>query len=153
MLTSPDFADGDELADWTTASAFGGQCAGENLNPAFEWSGAPEGTAAFAITMLDGSAGNFIHWLHGDIPGDVTGIERGGSAELPGFVGRNQGIGTGYFGPCPPGPDHRYEFTLYALDTPLGLTDGAGFADFKGAAEGHVLGTASITGTRSGPAS
>lgn len=152
VLTSPDFVDGGELADWATASAFGGQCTGDNLNPALEWTGAPEGTAAFAITMLDRSAGNFIHWLHGDIPGDVSGIERGGSADLPGFVGRNQGVGTGYFGPCPPGPDHRYEFTVYALDAPLGLTDGAGLADFKAGLDGHLLGSASITGNRSGPA-
>jgi Raf kinase inhibitor-like YbhB/YbcL family protein len=149
-VTSPDFADGDELADWTTASAFGGQCTGDNLNPALEWTGAPEGTAAFAVTMIDRSASNFIHWVHGDIPGEASGVARGESADLPGFIGDTNAPEPGYFGPCPPGPDHRYEFTVYALDAPLGLADGVSFAEFKGAVDEHTLASASISGMRSG---
>ena len=58
----------------------------------------------------------------------------------------------GYFGPCPPGPDHRYEFTVYALDATIGLGNGARFADVKAAIDEHLLGEASISGMRSGPA-
>jgi len=151
-LTSADFADGGELGDWATANAFSGQCTGDNLNPALEWGDGPEGTESFAIVMIDRSANNFIHWVHFDIPGDVTGVARGGSADLAGANGATGVAELGYFGPCPPGPDHRYEFTVYALDAALGLEDGARFADVKAAIEAHVLAEASISGWRSGPA-
>jgi Raf kinase inhibitor-like YbhB/YbcL family protein len=151
-VTSPDFADGGELGDWATASALGGQCTGDNLNPALAWTGAPEGTRAFAIVMLDRSANNFIHWVHVDIPADMPGVDRGASIDLPGADGANQASGTGYFGPCPPGPDHRYEFTVYALDDFLGVGTGVRFADLKPLLEEHALATATITGMRSGPA-
>jgi len=151
-VSSPDFADGEDLPDSATASAFGGQCTGDNTNPGFEFAGVPDGTAAFAITMIDRSASNFVHWVHGDIPGDAAGIESGGSADLAGFEGETMAPEAGYFGPCPPGPDHRYEFTVYALDAPLGLADGVGFAEFKSAVDDHTLAVATITGMRSGPA-
>jgi len=150
-VTSPDFANGDELADWATANAFNGQCTGDNLNPALEWTGAPEGAESFAIVLIDRDAGNYVHWVHFDIPSNVTSVARGGSGDLPGVEGAtNQS--TGYFGPCPPGPDHHYEFTVYALDASLGLPAGAGFSAVTKAIAGHELAEASITGLRSGPA-
>jgi Raf kinase inhibitor-like YbhB/YbcL family protein len=153
VLTSPDFADGGELEDWATANAFDGQCTGDNLNPALEWGTGPDGTQSFAIVMLDRSANNFIHWVHFDIPADVTGVARGGSVDLAGADGVNTSpAGSGYFGPCPPGADHRYEFTVYALDAMLGLSEGARFAEVKAAIDEHLLASASIVGMRSGPA-
>lgn len=154
-VTSPDFTDGGELADWTTASAFAGQCVGDNLNPAIEWSDAPVGTKAFAITLIDRSANNFIHWVHFDIPGDADGVPKGGADTLGGVEGDKSSNGAdadGYFGPCPPSPDHRYEFTVYALDEPLGLAKGADFVSVKTAIDAHELAEASISGMRSGPA-
>ena len=150
-VTSPDFADGDELSDWATANAYGGQCVGDNLNPALAWTDAPVGTQSFAITLIDRSAGNYVHWVHFDIPADVTGVVRGGSAELGGEDGTGNEA-PGYFGPCPPGLDHRYEFTVYALDASLGLEPGADFVDVKKAIDQHELAEASISGMRSGPA-
>jgi Raf kinase inhibitor-like YbhB/YbcL family protein len=151
-VTSPDFTDGGELADWATATAFGGQCTGDNLNPALAWQDAPEGTEAFAVVLLDRSANNYIHWVHFDIPGDATGIARGESSTLAGQDGATEQATPGYFGPCPPGPNHRYEFTVYALDAPLGLESGARFADVKKAITAHELAQASIVGLR-GPSS
>ena len=150
-MASADFADGDELADWATANAYNGQCVGDNDNPALEWSNAPEGTKAYAITLIDRGGGNYIHWVHIDIPGDVTQVARGASDELPGAEGATDET-PGYFGPCPPGPDHRYEFTVYALDAPLGLEEGADFVSVKNAIDEHELAEASISGMRSGPA-
>jgi Raf kinase inhibitor-like YbhB/YbcL family protein len=152
-VTSPDFADGGELPDWATADAFNGQCVGKNENPALEWANAPAGTESFAITMIDRGGGNYIHWVHFDIPGDAGGVARGGSEDLGGHGSLNDQSELGYFGPCPPGPDHRYEFTVYALDAPLGLDDGATFVDVKTAIDEHELAEASISGMRSGPAS
>lgn len=145
-ITSTDFADGADLEVWASANAFGGQCTGDNLNPALEWHELPEGTAAVAITMLDASAGNFVHWVHTDIPVNITSVERGASATLAGVAGRNQASDDGYFGPCPPGPNHRYVFTVWALDSPTGLEPGFTYYDWLTATRDHVLDSAAITG-------
>jgi Raf kinase inhibitor-like YbhB/YbcL family protein len=152
-VTSPDFADGEELADIHTADAFSGQCTGDNINPALEWTNAPEGTVTFAIAMTDESASGWVHWVHANIPADVTTVAQGESASLPGVAGRDQATGQpGYFGPCPPGPNHRYVFTIYALDTELDLEERFSGLDLTLAMSGHILGETAITGMRSGPA-
>jgi len=152
-VVSADFADGGDLPLSTTASAFSGQCAGDNLNPALEWSNLPPGTVSVAIAMTDASASNWVHWLHANIPVDVQGVATGASADLPGVTGKDQAtFQPAYFGPCPPGPDHRYVFTVYALDTELGLAESYSYSDFVVAIKDHVLGQASITGWASGPA-
>jgi Raf kinase inhibitor-like YbhB/YbcL family protein len=151
-VTSSDFTDGAELPDFTTANAFSGQCVGENLSPALAWTDVPEGTQSFAIVMIDRSASNFIHWVQFDIPGDLAGIGTGESATVGGTYGATTLAQEGYFGPCPPGPDHRYEFTIYALDAMLGLEEGARFADVKAGIDAHLLAQASIVGMRTGPA-
>lgn len=57
----------------------------------------------------------------------------------------------GYDGPCPPWNDsivHHYVFTVYALDLDRVPVEGRfGGADVRRAIEGHVLASASITGT------
>ncbi|NLF04965.1 MAG: YbhB/YbcL family Raf kinase inhibitor-like protein, partial [Actinomycetales bacterium] len=115
-LSSTDFTDGSELAEEFTADAFSGQCRGENLNPALSWEGAPAGTVSFAVTMVDVSADDFVHWLHAGIPADVTSVGSGAAGELPGVAGQSATGQFGYFGPCPPTPDHEYVFTVHALD-------------------------------------
>jgi hypothetical protein len=55
---------------------------------------------------------------------------------------------TGYNGPCPPpGPPHRYVFTLYALKTDISLPPGATKAALQRAMKDQVLAEASFTGT------
>jgi Raf kinase inhibitor-like YbhB/YbcL family protein len=152
-VTSADFADGEELDVIHTADAFSGQCTGDNINPALAWSNPPQGTVTFAIAMTDESASGWVHWVHANIPADVTSVEQGGSSSLPGVAGRDQATGeAGYFGPCPPGPDHRYVFTVYALDAELALEPRFSGLDLTLAMSGHILGEAAITGMRSGPA-
>ena len=118
---------------------------------------------------------DFTHWLLVDIPADVTEIAEGShsdtvttggkdAADAPlGVHGINdytmwfagdedmKGTWCGYDGPAPPWNDsipHRYEFTVYAMDTPsLGLAPGFTLDELTQAMEGHVLGSASITGT------
>ena len=42
------------------------------------------------------------------------------------WQGRNDGGSIGYTGPCPPpGPRHRYVFTVYAFDRMLSLPRGS----------------------------
>jgi len=63
-----------------------------------------------------------------------------------GTAGRNSWGRTGYGGPCPPRGSHRYIFTVYALDTRLGLPEGAQKPRVQDALRGHVLDRAQLTG-------
>ncbi|MDH3707046.1 MAG: YbhB/YbcL family Raf kinase inhibitor-like protein [Acidimicrobiia bacterium] len=118
---------------------------------------------------------DFAHWVLVDIGGDVSeiaegadsdGVTQGGKptgATALGGRGRNDytawfdgnadmgGTYGGYDGPCPPANDeivHHYVFTVYALDIDtLGLSGDFGAADVLSAIEGHVLDSASVTGT------
>lgn len=51
-----------------------------------------------------------------------------------------------YTGPCPPDKEHRYVFTLYALDASLPLQEGASKDEVLAALKGHVLAQATLTG-------
>jgi Raf kinase inhibitor-like YbhB/YbcL family protein len=119
---------------------------------------------------------DFFHWVVIDLPPAVGEIEEGSFAEGVVERGRDTadspygcrqgandytgwfegdeamaGLYTGYDGPCPPWNDrrvHTYEFTVWALDTDrLDLPDAFTGADVRRAIEGHVLDSASITGT------
>lgn len=150
VVTSTDFADGGSLPESAKASGFGGQCSGENLNPELTWKGAPSGTVAYAITLIDTSADNYVHWAKADIPAASTEVPAGGADALEGVGGRTGNSSGTYFGPCPPGPDHHYVLTVYALDATLGLDKNFGIGDLRAALEGHVLAEASIAGLAGG---
>lgn len=123
-LTSPQFAQGDRLQEENVFGGFG--CTGANQSPALAWSGAPEGTQSFVLTLYDPDAptgSGWWHWVVYNIPPDAT--------ELPAGAGSGQGLPegaqqgrtdfgtTGYGGPCPPeGSTHRYVFKLTALKVP-----------------------------------
>ena len=96
-----------------------------NVSPAVEWSDPPEGTASFALTIIDRHpiAHDWVHWCVVDIPASVRSIGEGasggtmpqGSRELANTFGD-----VGYGGPQPPrgsGP-HDYEITIHALRIP-----------------------------------
>ena len=137
-ITSSAFADGGTIPKQFT-------CDGDNMPPPLAWSGAPEGTRAFALIMDDPDApkGTFTHWLLYDIPARTT--------ALPGEAGkslRNDFGSSGYGGPCPPkghGP-HRYVFALYAVDVPLLGVTGETRQDLEETLRRHTLATAQTTG-------
>lgn len=153
-LSSPDFAEGDTLPEAQVYNGFG--CTGANLSPALAWSGAPEGTQSFLLTLFDPDAPTgkgWWHWTVANIPGDATGLVAGASpAALPG--GAVEGVtdfGTsGYGGACPPPGDtaHRYVFTLYALpEAQVALDTSAPGPAFEALAKGIALDTATLTVT------
>jgi Raf kinase inhibitor-like YbhB/YbcL family protein len=139
-------SDGDPLADrcdWKLDVTY--EC--ENGNPEVRWSGAPEGTVAFALVFDDPDAGEFDHWAIVNVPADETGIEAGVSGQglgtdLPeGSYELENGFGfTGYLGSCPPAP-HVYRWRLWALSTALdeGLSR---FSQVERQAEERALGVA-----------
>jgi len=142
-LTSPAFADGATIPD-RHAYSQGSHCSGNNLSPPLAWMGVPEGTQAFALTVLDPDGGNWVHWLLYDIPAETASLpEAVQGAGLPGL--NSYGL-PGWGGPCPPSGTHHYVFTLYALDAALQLPEGASLQDFQAAVEGHILAQAVLTG-------
>lgn len=149
IVASTDFDDGGALPESAKASAFNGQCAGDNLNPQLSWAGAPQGTVAYAITAIDVSADSFVHWAKADIPATTNEVPSGGADALAGVGGQTGNSSGTYFGPCPPSPNHRYVFTVYALDATLSLDVNFGIGDLSKALKQHTLAEASITGLAS----
>jgi len=99
-------------------------CTGENKSPGLNWSGAPEGTKSFAITMYDPDAptgSGFWHWVIFNIPASIDSLSEdvanSGGVPTPAIEGRTDWGGPGYGGPVPPPGDdpHCYSFTIHAL--------------------------------------
>jgi Raf kinase inhibitor-like YbhB/YbcL family protein len=122
---------GGRFADAQVFNGFG--CTGGNQSPALTWTAGPEGTQSYAIVMHDPDAPTgvgFFHWIAIDLPTSTTSLAEGASASgMPaGVVQAYTDFGAnGYGGPCPPpGSPHRYEITVYALDTAsLGIPAGS----------------------------
>lgn len=118
-LTSTSFGDGAEIPlEYAERS-----CGGQNRRPQLSWSGAPEGTKSYAITIYDPDAptgSGWWHWVVFDIPADVTELDS--DAPLPAAAREwvNDYNYLGYGGACPPpGPAHHYIHTVYALPEEL----------------------------------
>lgn len=125
---------------------------GENVSPQLAWSGAPEGTRSFAVTCYDPDAptgSGFWHWIAFNIPADVTSLDEGASADMETPQWTNDYGYARYGGPCPPpGPAHRYIFTVYALDAEtLDVPEGATNAQARFNIHAHILDQGSLTGT------
>jgi Raf kinase inhibitor-like YbhB/YbcL family protein len=129
-------------------------CEGEDRPPPLEWTGAPDGTASFALIVDDPDAPDpaapkrtFVHWVIVDLPPDADAIT-GAAGGLPAGAreGPNDAGGTGWSGPCPPIGRHRYFFKLYALDTTLPSLRSPTKAELERAMEGHVLAQAELMG-------
>jgi Raf kinase inhibitor-like YbhB/YbcL family protein len=148
-LTSPSFENQKNIAKKFT-------CDGENISPALEWSGAPEGTRSFALIVDDPDAPDpanprmtWVHWVIYNIPATVGSLPEGvKEKDLP--KGTLQGLNdwkkTGYGGPCPPIGKHRYFHKLYALDIVLPDLTHPTKAKLEKAMEGHALSKAELIG-------
>jgi Raf kinase inhibitor-like YbhB/YbcL family protein len=125
-------------------------CPGRNDRPDLHWSDPPKGTRSFAVSVFDPDAPTghgWWHWFVLNLPAGSRGIA--GNAALPaGAVELRNDYGeTGWGGPCPPpGPAHRYVFTVYALDVEaLDVTASTTADDAQTAARAHALGQAQVT--------
>jgi Raf kinase inhibitor-like YbhB/YbcL family protein len=132
-------------------------CDGSEVNPPLSISGVPAGTQSLALVMVDPDIpqtfkdqmhiDEYVHWVLFDIPPETTEIATGTTVGTSGAnsAGKNQ-----YAAPCPPPQyepsEHRYIFTLYALDSTLPLTTGASEADVEQAMDGHIISQTELIG-------
>ncbi len=145
-LTSTDITDGGVLPDAQVAAK-------GNSSPQLNWSGAPEGTKSYAITVYDPDAptgSGFWHWTVANIPADVSELPAGGPVPSEAVEGRTDYGAPGFGGAAPPpghGP-HRYIFTVFAVDTDrLDVTPDNSGAVFGFNLHFHTLAKATITAT------
>lgn len=127
-------------------------CGGGNTSPDLAWSGAPEGTRSYAVTCFDPDAptgSGWWHWIAFDIATAQTSLSAGQGPDAPMRQWRNDYGYVGYGGPCPPpGPAHRYVFTVHALDVEkLDVPDEATSAACRFTLLSHAIDSASFTAT------
>jgi Raf kinase inhibitor-like YbhB/YbcL family protein len=97
-------------------------CRGADKVPPIVFDAIPPGTTSLELTMVDdGGVGpyaaegkGFVHWHVVGLPGAISAYPRDGA--LPaGARATANGFGTtGYGGPCPPHPPHRYALSVVA---------------------------------------
>jgi Raf kinase inhibitor-like YbhB/YbcL family protein len=148
-LESPDFAEGEQLPD--SARADGG-----NRAPTLRWSGAPDGTACYVVTVYDPDAptgSGFWHFAAYNLPADTTELV---NAELPpeAVVVKNEMGQFSFMGAAPPPGDgvHRYIFTVSALSAPIEIPKDATPAVLGFSLRPNLLARAQLTGTQETPA-
>ncbi|ARX81178.1 kinase inhibitor [Streptomyces alboflavus] len=155
-VTSTNVTDG---AAWSPEQCSASTPGGKDVSPQLSWSGAPDGTKSYAVTVYDPDAptgSGFWHWAVADIPATVT--------ELPAGAGDDTGSGlpegafqlpndarlARYIGAAPPaghGP-HRYFVVVHALGVEsIGVPAEATPAFLGFTIAGHILGRAVLTAT------
>ena len=145
VLESTDFEPEGEFPDSIELDL---KCGGPNVRPELHWSGAPEGTESFVVTFSYEKVPE-DRYIAFDLPATSETLPAGEEPALLGLTSYNT---TAFFGPCSlKGEKFRLWFTVYALDTTLGLENGATKEDVRAAGAGHVLAAAELGGYRTGP--
>lgn len=132
---------------------------GKDISPQLSWSGAPEGTRSYAVTVYDPDAptgSGFWHWAVADIPATVTELPEGAGddagSSLPdgAFQLPNDARAARFLGAAPPaghGP-HRYFIVVHALDVEhIGIPAESTPAYLGFTMSGHILGRAILIAT------
>ncbi len=157
ILKSPTLGPREALTGEQVYNGFG--CSGKNQSPALVWTGVPEGTKSFAVTVYDPDAptgSGWWHWIVYNIPANVTEI-RAGAGDPSGMLlpagavqARNDYGAHAFGGACPPPGDdpHRYIFTVYALKTDkIDVPDDASAALIGFNINANTIGKASFIAT------
>lgn len=126
---------------------------GDNVQPDFTITGAPDNTVSYAIVFHDievalaGSPDDVTHWLAWNIPSPniAEGSLPAGSVQGNNIRGQAAYMGSG--APrATPERFHNYVFEFYALNANLDLAEGASRADLMAALQGKVVAKASYVG-------
>ena len=149
IVSSPAFTDNGRIPEKHTGF-------GEDISPELVISGAPEETVSFAVTLDDLDVpfrSCFSHWVVWNIPAEgiiPEGLPKGAVICEP--VNACQGKAWGkncYRGPKPPvfiKKEHRYLFTVYALDCELDISVKSKKKALFEAMNGHILAEAGLIG-------
>lgn len=143
-ITSPSFDNNGAIPELFT-------CDGKNISPELLFLNTPKETKSFALTMEDPDVpltiradGMWDHWIIWNIPPTTLRI---GEGEIPeGSTGTGTNGKASYLGPCPPDREHRYIFTLYALDSVLDIPSGARKEQLLNALAPHIIEKAQLVG-------
>ena len=140
FISSPQF----ESEDWIPDCCAG---YGDDKSPQLYIEGLPAETVSLAIVMDDLDhpiQPGFNHWVAWNIPPINKipgGLPKGAAIDEPIHI--EQGVAYGkhcYRGPKPPfNWNHRYRFTVYALNAKLSLSSDAKKDDLLGAMKNHIL--------------
>ena len=139
-----------------SSSAIGGDgqlpaeftCDGAGVSPPLAWSGAPAGTASYALSLWhDSPDGVKSYWVVHGIPASVTALPK--AATGIGVEGLNGRRRTGYDPMCSRGPGSKtYHVSIYALSKTARLpADGVTRDDLLQAIDGAVLAEGQLTFT------
>ncbi|PQM50118.1 YbhB/YbcL family Raf kinase inhibitor-like protein [Mycolicibacter virginiensis] len=154
-LTSTSLTDGQSLGKAQVSGIMG--AGGEDASPQLSWSGFPEETRSFAVTVYDPdapTASGFWHWAVANLPATCTELPEGvgDGSLLPGdaLTLVNDAGMRRYVGAAPPAGHgaHRYYVAVHAVDVEkLELAEDAspaylGFNLFM-----HAIARAVIVGT------
>jgi len=107
-------------------------CDGVNTSPPFSISGVPAGTVELVFVVTNQNLPTQSLWLMAGIGPATISIPQGGVPTGAIQIVNSSGTPR-WSGPCPTSGTNSYEFALYALASPSGLTTSATFADVNAA--------------------
>jgi Raf kinase inhibitor-like YbhB/YbcL family protein len=154
-VTSDTFTDGQPWGNDQVSGIMG--AGGSDISPHLTWSGFPEETRSFAVTVFDPDAptgSGFWHWAVANLPATTTELPAGvgDGSSLPGdalILANDAGLKR-FIGAAPPpghGP-HRYIVAVHAVDQEkLDLPESATPAYLGFNLFGHAIARALIHGT------
>ncbi|MGL4307047.1 MAG: YbhB/YbcL family Raf kinase inhibitor-like protein [Mycobacteriaceae bacterium] len=128
IVKSTDFTEGEKMGLPQVSGMMG--AGGQDISPQLSWSGFPEETKSFAVSIYDPDAptgSGFWHWAVANIAVTTTSLESGAGSAEPGHstalgakavtLVNDAGLKR-YIGAAPPaghGP-HRYYVAVHAVD-------------------------------------
>ena len=125
---------------------------GADVSPPLSWSDPPQNTISFALILEDRDAREKkFHWLLWNVPATANSLPEKVRTDPVLPDGSCQGLNdfgkVAYSGPrLAQVTEHKYEFTLYALDTKLGLKAGSTRAELAVQMVGHIQAKTQLVG-------